>query len=77
MNVNSKQDKIEWRLITILTNSIQEMAKPDCDECGGEGTQFYQTAVDDGYDVPCEKCFPNMTWEDLLVDPDSEWDDRD
>ena len=75
MNVNSKQDKIEWRLITILTK-ISDLAKPECEECGGEGYVSYARG-EDAEDLPCEKCFPNTSWEDLLIDPDSEWDDRD
>ncbi len=75
MNVNSKQDKIERRLITILTK-ISDLAKPECEECGGEGYNDYARG-EDSEELPCEKCFPDMTWEDLLVDPDSEWDDRD
>ena len=51
------------------------MANQDCKECGGEGVQWHQTSVDDGYDVPCDSCFPNTSWEDLFIDPDGGRDD--
>ncbi len=71
MSVNSKQDKIEWRLITILTNVFADRANPNCDECEGEGIVGYAKG-EDCEDLPCQKCFPNYTWDDF-----QDGDDRD
>ncbi len=69
MNVNSKQDKIERRLTTILTN-FSDLAKSDCDECDGEGIVGYARG-EDAEDLPCQKCFPDASWEDF-----EDYDDR-
>ena len=57
MNVNSKQDKIERRLTTILTK-ISDYANPKCEECDGEGIVSYARGEDaeDGF---CQVCFPD------------------
>jgi len=56
-------------------NTFADMAKQDCEECGGEGIACYARG-EDGADLPCQKCFPDMSWEDF-VDPDQDngWDD--
>ena len=64
-SVTNKQVKIEWRLTTILTNVFADMAKPDCDECDGEGIVGYAKG-EDCEDLPCQKCFPNSSWEDFI-----------
>ena len=58
------QGKIERRLITILTN-FSDLAKSDCDECDGEGIVGYARG-EDAEDLPCQKCFPDATWEDFV-----------
>lgn len=41
---------------------------PDCEECGGEGHAVYggfRSESDGCKTLPCQKCFPGMSWEDL------------
>lgn len=49
-------------------NKLVDMAKPDCEECGGEGYCSYAKG-EDSEDLPCDQCFPNMTWDDF-IDPE-------
>jgi len=47
-----------------LTNILADRASPDCDECGGEGIVGYARG-EDCEDLPCQKCFPDYSWDDF------------
>ena len=48
-----------------MTNVFADRASPDCDECDGEGIVGYARG-EDCEDLPCQKCFPNSSWEDFV-----------
>jgi len=45
--------------------NFSDLAKSDCDECDGEGIVGYANG-EDAEDLPCQKCFPDATWEDFV-----------
>ncbi len=51
---------------------LSDLAKSDCGECDGEGIVGYANG-EDAEDLPCQKCFPDASWEDF-VDPDEDDD---
>ena len=48
---------------------------PDCDECGGEGWCVYggfRNEIDGCKELPCQKCFPKMSWADIKADEEAD-----
>ena len=66
----NKQAFIYPLVYRYIMNQLANMANPDCEECGGEGHCSYAKG-EDSEELPCDKCFPNMTWEDF-IDPDQD-----
>lgn len=63
--------------LSVALTKLSDMARPDCDECGGEGFCTYDDHHGDGIDLPCQECFPpeknqlETSWEDLRDDEDN------
>lgn len=50
---------------------MQNKANPNCDECMGEGICDYGNyafSSDGVQTLPCQKCFPNSSWQDFNDD---------
>ena len=53
-----------------MTN-VSRSANPNCDECMGEGICDYGNyafSSDGVQTLPCQKCFPNSSWQDFNDD---------
>lgn len=50
-----------------MNDVFSNLADNLCDECDGEGIVSYATG-EDSEDLPCQKCFPNASFEDFRDD---------